>query len=345
MTASNTDIESGETPKATKPRSAGAKPRSAGAKPRSAGTKASGAKPRTASARKPAAKRAPAKRAPAKRAPTKRAASATSAAKRNANPAAKPRKTAERSSAKAEVSTEVEAKLADGLKLENEFEQAWEQAVAAAALRREKNPDVEVTDLYMQLLRDKCLRAGTLGAATSVAAMIPGLGTIARFAIDGIGDAAYTAKLQQELALTTFALYGRKPNEKERLRIIGWIATFGAGGSELIEQAGKMIARQLAKNFAGRLLRRGLPFAEVAYSTATHLAGTYFVGRRAQLYCIGLSDAESEILLESEKGVKLQVRRMKKLAEESVEAMEERFGHPGRTLGILFRRLTGTDKD
>lgn len=309
--------------------------------PESAKPKRRAGSPKATSTRKPAAKRTAAKRAPAKRVPAKRAASADAKpTTRSRKPAsAKPRKALARQPAKEVPATQ------DGEIQISDFEQAWENAVANATARRESNPDAEVTDLYMQLLREKCLRAGTLGAATSVAAMIPGLGTIARFAIDGIGDVAYTAKLQQELALDTFALYGRKPNEKERLRITTWIATFGAGGSELIEQVGKMVARQLAKNLAGRLLRRGLPFAEVAYSTATHLAGTYFVGRRSQLYCIGLSDAESEILLESEKGIKLQVRRMKLMAQESVEAMEERFGNPGRTLAVLFRKLTGSDKD
>ena len=289
-------------------------------------------------ATRPAAKRPG--RKPAVKPRTVRSSTSTRAATAKAAPAT--RRPAARAKAAATGSREIPA--SNVAAKADAFELAWEKAQAAAQARRDKQPDAEVTELYKQLLRDKCLRAGTLGAATSVASLIPGLGAIASFAIDGIGDAAYTAELQQDLALTTFALYGRKPNEKERLRIVGWIATFGAGGSELIEQVGKMVARQLAKNLAGRLLRRGLPFAEVAYSTATHLAGTYFVGRRAQLYCIGLSDAESEILLESEKGVKLQVRRMKKLAQESVEAMEQRFGMPGRTLAILFRKLTGSDK-
>ncbi len=326
MSASRGSSDSDETPHTKAPVTKPAKPKAKPArKPasRSSRAKSGGTTRSTSATRKPAARK-----------PARKSASTGTRGRTSTS--------AQRSKAD---SIEVTAE-AKGVKAEqSSFESAWEKAQAAAQARREKQPDVDVTELYRQLLRDKCLRAGTLGAATSVASMVPGLGTIASFAIDGIGDAAYTAELQHDLALTTFALYGREPNEKERLRIAAWIATFGAGGSELIEQVGKMVARQLAKNLAGRLLRRGLPFAEVAYSTATHLAGTYFVGRRAQLYCIGLSDAESEILLESEKGIKLQVRRMKKLAEDSVEAMEERFGRPGRTLAILFRKLTGSEKD
>lgn len=220
----------------------------------------------------------------------------------------------------------------------------WSRAVAAAEQRRKQSTNADNTELFKQLLRDKCLRAGMVGSLTSATALIPGLGKLAGLAIDGVGDLTYMVKLQRELALTTFAIYGREPSEKERERISRWILSFGAGGSELVEQVGKMIARQLAKNLAGRLIKRGLPFAEIAYSTVTHLAGTYLVGRRAQLYCIGLSDAEAEVLLESERGIKLQARRIKMLTTESLQMVEERFGSPGRTLADLFRRLTGTTR-
>lgn len=218
----------------------------------------------------------------------------------------------------------------------------WSRAVAAAEQRRTQSPSADNTELFKQLLRDKCLRAGVVGSLTSATALIPGLGKLAGMAIDGVGDLTYMVRLQRELALTTFAIYGREPSARE-LDLVGrWILSFGAGGSELVEQVGKLIARQLAKNLAGRLIKRGLPFAEIAYSTVTHLAGTYLVGRRAQLYCIGLSDAEAEVLLESERGIKLQARRIKMLTQESLTMVEERFGSPGRTLADLFRRLTGT---
>ncbi len=218
----------------------------------------------------------------------------------------------------------------------------WTRALAAAEQRRGQSPSSDNTDLFKHLLRDKCLRAGTVGSLTSATALIPGLSRLAGLAIDGVGDLAYMVRLQRELALTTFAIYGREPTPKELDMVGRWILSFGAGGSELVEQVGKMIARQLAKNLAGRLIKRGLPFAEIAYSAVTHLAGTYLVGRRAQLYCIGLSDAEAEILLESERGIKLQARRIKMLTAESLAMVEERFGAPARTLADLFRRFTGT---
>lgn len=224
-------------------------------------------------------------------------------------------------------------------------ERQWAEAQAAAERRRQATPEADIATLYRQLLRDKCLRAGMVGSLTSATGLIPGLGTLASLAIDGVGDVSYTARLQRELALTTFALHQRQPNAKELQRIDRWILSFGAGGSELVEQVGKLIARQLAKNFAGRLLKRGLPLAEIAYSTVMHLAGTYLVGRRAQLYCIGLSDAEAEVLLESERGIKLQAKRIRMLAQESLELVEERFGMPGRTLASLVRRFTGGKSD
>lgn len=261
-----------------------------------------------------------------------------SAAAKKAKPAA--RKPAARQTPRSSPAQEVKPERVARSE-PNVEERQWAEAQAAAERRRLAAPEADTATLYRQLLRDKCLRAGMVGSLTSATGLIPGLGTLASLAIDGVGDVSYTARLQRELALTTFALHQRQPDAKELQRIDRWILSFGAGGSELVEQVGKLIARQLAKNFAGRLLKRGLPLAEIAYSTVMHLAGTYLVGRRAQLYCIGLSDAEAEVLLESERGIKLQAKRIRMLAQESLELVEERFGMPGRTLASLVRRFTG----
>ena len=255
-----------------------------------------------------------------------------------------PVKRVRKAAAKPVKTTKVEAVAGTAADARSAAKADWSHAVVAAQQRRQQSPSADNTELFKQLLRDKCLRAGMIGSLTSTTALIPGLGKLAGLAIDGVGDLTYMVRLQRELALTTFAIYGREPTDRERELINRWILSFGAGGSELVEQVGKMIARQLAKNLAGRLIKRGLPFAEIAYSTVTHLAGTYLVGRRAQLYCIGLSDAEAEILLESERGIKLQARRIKMLTSESLAMLEERFGSPGRTLAELFRRLTGTTR-
>ena len=77
-------------------------------------------------------------------------------------------------------------------------EQAAAERVAAL---RQKQPNASVEDLADGLIRRKCFRAGAVGAVTSGAALVPGLGTFASLTFGVAADIGMTFKLQAELVL------------------------------------------------------------------------------------------------------------------------------------------------
>jgi len=146
-------------------------------------------------------------------------------------------------------------------------------------------PDFSRNRLVAQVIKYHCVKAGAIGGATTALGMIPAFGKLGQWALGLVGDAAATAQLQTALVLQVFALHERTLDAEDEKRLLTWIATMGAGGGEVLEQMGTAVVKRVAQSFAGRFLKRGLPWFEVTLSSTLHVGGTYLIGRRAQLYC------------------------------------------------------------
>ena len=72
---------------------------------------------------------------------------------------------------------------------------------------KKKYPDISSAELTQILIREKCQRTGTVGAVTSGAGLIPGLGTAAAVTLGVAADIGATFKLQAELVLEIAAVY------------------------------------------------------------------------------------------------------------------------------------------
>lgn len=161
----------------------------------------------------------------------------------------------------------------------------WLMAQRAVEQMRAAAPRASREALLRKLISEHCVRAGLAGAATTVATVVPGIGPLADLAFGIVGDAVFTSHVQLDLILRIFALYEREPQLEDERRILIWLGTVGAGGTELVEQIANQIAGQVITRFAGRVLKRGLPLFEVLLSTSTHVVGTYLVAERARRWC------------------------------------------------------------
>ena len=77
-------------------------------------------------------------------------------------------------------------------------------------------PNATAEELVDQLIKRKCRQAGSIGAVTSGAAIIPGLGTVAAMTFGVAADIGMTFKLQAELVLEIAAVYERELSEAEK---------------------------------------------------------------------------------------------------------------------------------
>ena len=162
-------------------------------------------------------------------------------------------------------------------------------ADAAAANKRvqqlrTQKPTFSETDMVEHLIKQKAIQAGTVGAVTAGASIIPGLGTLAAFTLGAATDVGVTLRLQSELVLEIAAARGHTLTSDERRRAIMIVTGVNLGTERLVNQASRRLAQEAAERFAGRAAVKAVPFVGVAVSAGANVLTTYIVGRRADAY-------------------------------------------------------------
>ncbi|MFK7803454.1 MAG: hypothetical protein AB8G95_17595 [Anaerolineae bacterium] len=145
-------------------------------------------------------------------------------------------------------------------------------------------PEATNEEIVDQLIRRKCRQAGSIGAVTSGAAIIPGLGTVAAMTFGVAADIGMTFKLQAELVLEIAAAYDYELKEVDKQKIILSITGISAGSQAAVQKAGQHIATKATAQLAQKSIAKAIPFFGVAASGGTNIVTTYIIGRRAQAY-------------------------------------------------------------
>jgi hypothetical protein len=153
---------------------------------------------------------------------------------------------------------------------------------------RQKYPQASPTELSQKLIREKSKKTGTVGAVTSSAGVIPGLGTAAAVTLGVAADIGATFKLQAELVLEIAAVYNYPLSEQEKQQIVLFITGLSAGTSALTRKAGQAVAirvgEKLVAQSAQKAFAKALPVVGVLASAGTNVLSTYLIGQRADAY-------------------------------------------------------------
>lgn len=157
-------------------------------------------------------------------------------------------------------------------------------ATARVAHLREARPEATAEELVQSLIRQKCLQTGAVGAVTSGASLIPGLGTMASLTFGVAADIGMTFKMQAELVLEIAAVYEHQLTPEEKQRIILVVTGISAGSSVALEKVGQQIATKATEQLAQKSALKALPVLGVAASAGTNMAFTYLIGQRAHAY-------------------------------------------------------------
>jgi hypothetical protein len=159
-----------------------------------------------------------------------------------------------------------------------------EAATERVKALKEANPDASLEELSQRLIRDKCQRTGAVGAVTSGAGLIPGIGTAAAMTLGVAADIGATFKLQAELVLELAALYDYPLTEEEKQRVVMLITGLSAGTSALARKAGQAAAVKIGEKLAEKSILKALPVVGVIASAGTNALSTYIIGKRADAY-------------------------------------------------------------
>ncbi len=151
-----------------------------------------------------------------------------------------------------------------------------------------ENPQATPEELAQMLIREKCRKTGTVGAVTSGAGLIPGLGTVAATTLGVAADIGATFKLQAELVLEIAAVYNYPLTEQEKQQLVMLITGLSAGTATLTRRAGEKAAAKIGEKVAEKTLAKtvlkALPVIGVAASAGTNVLSTYIIGQRADAY-------------------------------------------------------------
>jgi hypothetical protein len=149
---------------------------------------------------------------------------------------------------------------------------------------KEVHPDASQEELSQRLIREKCQKTGAVGAITSGAGLIPGIGTAAAATLGVAADIGATFKLQAELVLELAALYDYPLTEEEKQRVVLFITGLSAGTTTLARKAGERAALKISEKLAEKTIVKALPIVGVIASAGTNVLSTYIIGQRADAY-------------------------------------------------------------
>lgn len=138
--------------------------------------------------------------------------------------------------------------------------------------------------LVEHLIRQKARQTGMVGAVTSAAALVPGLGNLTAFTIGVATDVGVTLRLQSELVMEIAAARGKTLSPAEARNALLVVTGVNMGAERLVNQAGRKLAEKAAERFAGRAIVKAIPFVGIAVSAGANMVMTYVVGRRADAY-------------------------------------------------------------
>ena len=123
-----------------------------------------------------------------------------------------------------------------------------------------------------------------VGAVTSGASLIPGLGSLAVFTLGVATDVGVTMKLQSELVLEIAAVHGHELTPDQRRTAVVVVTGVNVGAEQLVTRASRKLAEKAAERFAGRAIVKAIPFVGIAVSAGANMVTTYVIGRRADAY-------------------------------------------------------------
>jgi hypothetical protein len=135
-----------------------------------------------------------------------------------------------------------------------------------------------------QLIKTKCQQTAAVGAVSTGAGIIPGIGTAASLTVGVAVDIGTTFKLQAELVIEIAEAHQYKLNEQEKHNIILVVTGISAGGNQMLSRAGKKASVKISERYAWRWLTHALPIIGVAASAGTNALSTYIIGQRAHAY-------------------------------------------------------------
>lgn len=146
------------------------------------------------------------------------------------------------------------------------------------AKKMQPTPDAR----FVALLRNKCMRAATVGALTAAGESVPGLGRVLGLVFGELLDAKFLTTIQRELIEETFALYDVELPASVKNVLVNNVQWLGASASVAGDALMRATLKRALGRIGGAIAARVLPLTAIVTSAFSNAAVTYAIGKRAQ---------------------------------------------------------------
>jgi hypothetical protein len=157
-------------------------------------------------------------------------------------------------------------------------------AVASVKALQADHPGETAPELVERLIKAKCGKTASIGAATSATSIIPGIGTVLALTAGMAVDVSSTLKLHTELVLEIAEAHGKRLTDSERSEVILAVTGISSGIGQIGRQAVRGLSGKTGELAARKWLSKALPVIGVAASAGTNVLSTYIIGQRADTY-------------------------------------------------------------
>ena len=157
-------------------------------------------------------------------------------------------------------------------------------AVASVKALQADHPGETAPELVERLIKAKCGKTASIGAATSATSIIPGIGTVLALTAGMAVDVSSTLKLHTELVLEIAEAHGKRLTDSERSEVILAVTGISSGIGQIGRQAVRGLSGKTGGLAARKWLSKALPVIGVAASAGTNVLSTYIIGQRADTY-------------------------------------------------------------
>ncbi len=202
------------------------------------------------------------------------------------------------------------------------------------------HPDATVDELVRRLIKQKTQRTATIGAATSGAGLVPGIGTATALIVGTAADISATFKLQAELVLEIAHVHEYPLAEDEKRRLVLLITGLSAGARSLAQKAGQRASVKIGEAFAEKAVLKALPVVGIIASAGTNALATYIIGQRADAY-FRLGEAGLQSWQDSLRAISgVDERDIARWLAAQKDAAGTMVGEAGAAVGEQVRRTT-----
>ncbi len=143
--------------------------------------------------------------------------------------------------------------------------------------------------LIESIIKEKVQQTALVGAASSSASLIPGLGTLASLTVGAVADVSASLKLQSEMVLELAAAYDYPLSDFDQQKLIFLVTGVSTGSNALFGRMGREMTKAISERYAKKWFLRAIPIVGVATATATNALTTYLIAARAKSYFEGES--------------------------------------------------------